>query len=140
MSGRLQGYLPHRWPRWSEFEFIRFENDPIGPFLQSMPITRRGDVRIVPTPGHTPHHVSVIVEGSPSLFLAGDTSYSQNLCLARKVDGVSLSPEISLQTIDRIRNLAEERPLVYLPSHDPDAETRLVTLATLTDKVSVCVN
>ena len=57
-----------------------------------MPLTRRGDVLIVPTPGHTPHHVSVVVCGDPSFLLAGDTSYNQRLLLAGKVDGVSPDP------------------------------------------------
>jgi len=124
--GELQGYLSHRWPKSWDPNFIRFENQPLGPFQQSMALTRSGDVLIVPTPGHTPHHVSVVVRGSPSFFLAGDTSYNQHLLLAGKVDGVSPSEAISLQTMSRIVALAKEQQLVYLPSHDPESEQRLV--------------
>jgi N-acyl homoserine lactone hydrolase len=130
-GGKLQGYLPHRWPRWWQPEPIRFEDQPLGPFPHSMAITRRRDIRIVPTPGHTLDHVSVIVDGSPALFLAGDTSYTQQLLLARKVDGVSPNAQLALQTMDRIQGLARERPLVYLPSHDPEAEDRLHRMSTL---------
>jgi len=56
-----------------------------------MSLTRQGDILIVPTPGHTPHHISVVVGGSPTLFLAGDTSYNQQLLIEGKVDGVSPS-------------------------------------------------
>src|SRR5215831_3327109 len=49
--GRLQGYLPHRWPKWWETEAIRFEQRPVGPFTMSMPLTRRGDVVVLPTSG-----------------------------------------------------------------------------------------
>jgi N-acyl homoserine lactone hydrolase len=125
LSGRVQGYLPHRWPRWWQPEFIRFEDQPMGPFDRSMAITRLGDVRIVPTPGHTPDHVSVLVEGTPSFFLAGDTSYSQELLQARRIDGVSPSPAVSLKTTERILALASQRELIYLPSHDIEAERRL---------------
>jgi N-acyl homoserine lactone hydrolase len=125
-SGRLQGYLPNRWPKSWDPNFICFENRSLGPFQQSMSLTSRGDVLIVPTPGHTPHHVSVVVCGSPSYFLAGDTSYSQHLLLAGKVDGVSPNEAISLQTMSNIVALAKERPLVYLPSHDAESEQRLV--------------
>jgi glyoxylase-like metal-dependent hydrolase (beta-lactamase superfamily II) len=124
-GGRIQGYLPHRWPRFWEPEFIRFEDRPVGPFRQSMPLTKRGDVLIIPTPGHTPHHVSVLVCGSPSFFLAGDTSYNQQLLLSGKVDGVSPDEAVSRVTIANITALAKERPLVYLPSHDPESEDRL---------------
>jgi N-acyl homoserine lactone hydrolase len=131
LPGILQGYLPHRWPRWWQPEFIRFEQRSIGPFTQSIPLTTRGDVSILPTPGHTPHHVSVYVEGEPAFFLAGDSSYSQELLLARKVDGVSPNTAQALDTLDRILALARDRPLVYLPSHDTGASDRLLRSATV---------
>ena len=125
LSGRLMGYLPHRWPKWLQTEPIRFERRPIGPFDEAMPLTARGDVLVVPTPGHTPNHVSVLVCGELSVLLAGDTSYNQSLLLAGKVDGVSPDPSVSRRTHARILGLARERPLVYLPSHDPDSAARL---------------
>jgi N-acyl homoserine lactone hydrolase len=131
IGGRVQGYLPHRWPKWWQPEFIRFDDQPFGPFRQSMSLTKRGDVLVVPTPGHTPHHVSVVVLGSPSFFLAGDTSYNQQLLLEGKVDGVSPNEAISRQTLSQIRALAKEQPLVYLPSHDPESEERLVQRSVL---------
>jgi glyoxylase-like metal-dependent hydrolase (beta-lactamase superfamily II) len=85
-----------------------------------MSLTKGGDVLIIPTPGHTPEHVSVVVCGSPSVFLAGDTSYNQHLLLAGKVDGISPDKAVSHHTMSRIMALAQERPLVYLPSHDPE--------------------
>jgi N-acyl homoserine lactone hydrolase len=131
ITGRGRGYLPHRWPRWWQPEFIRFEPRSIGGFSEAMLLTRRGDVLIVPTPGHTPHHVSVLVCGEPSFLLAGDTSYTESLLLAGKVDGVSPEPRVTRRTFDRIVALAHERPLVYLPSHDPDSANRLRDLLVL---------
>ena len=125
LGGKMQGYLPHRWPKWWQPEFIRFGNHPVGPFQQSMPLTKAGDVLIVPTPGHTPHHVSVVVCGSPFFFLAGDTSYTQRLLLEGKVDGVSPNVDTARQTLNQIATLAEDQPLVYLPSHDPESNNRL---------------
>jgi glyoxylase-like metal-dependent hydrolase (beta-lactamase superfamily II) len=125
MGGRLQGYLPHRWPRWWQPEPIRFEPQPLGLFQQSMALTQRGDVLVVPTPGHTPSHVSVVVCGEPSFFLAGDVTFNQQLLLDGKVGGVTLDDAVALNTQNRILALAEERPLVYLPSHDPGAQERL---------------
>jgi glyoxylase-like metal-dependent hydrolase (beta-lactamase superfamily II) len=130
-GGRMLGYLPHRWPKWWKPEFIRFDRRSFGPFEQAMPLTRRGDVLIVPTPGHTPDHVSVVVVGEPSIFLAGDTSYTQDLLLAGKVDGVSPDPAVTRRTNARIVALAKERPLVYLPSHDPESAARLANRSVL---------
>ena len=129
-SGRLRGYLPHRWPDWFNPTPIAFEHEPFGPFDRVHPVTQAGDVVIVPTPGHTPHHVSVIVETEGvSYFLAGDASYNQQLLAARMPDGVSPDADITLTTIDHIRALAKERPLVYLPAHDPESAARLKGLA-----------
>ena len=82
LRGRLWGYLPNRLPRWLRPRFIDFTPVPFGPFEQSLPLTAAGDVIIVPTPGHTMGHVSVIVRlAEVTYFLAGDTSYTQALML-----------------------------------------------------------
>jgi glyoxylase-like metal-dependent hydrolase (beta-lactamase superfamily II) len=135
--GRVLGYLPHRWPTWWAPEPIRFDQRPVGPFAASMPLTRRGDVVVVPTPGHTPNHVSVLVVGEPSVLLAGDTSYTEALLLAGKVDGVSPDPRVTRDTHARILGLANERPLVYLPTHDPESATRLAASAVLMPALAV---
>jgi N-acyl homoserine lactone hydrolase len=126
LGGRIQGYLPHRWPKWIDFEPIRFESRPFGPFTDRMPLTRRGDVFVLPTPGHTPGHVSVVVEGAVSVFIAGDTSYTEDLLRDDVVDGVSPDEAVARETMAKIRQLAQERPLVYLPSHDPESAERLL--------------
>ena len=130
-GGKIQGYLPHRWPKWWQPSFIRFGDPAVGPFANSMSLTKEGDVLIIPTPGHTPHHVSVVVCGSPSLFLAGDTSYNQELLIAGKVDGVSPDEDVARQTLSRIVALSKEKPIVYLPSHDPESGNRLLNHSTL---------
>jgi N-acyl homoserine lactone hydrolase len=124
-KGKVQGYLPHRWPKWWQPECVRFENRSVGPFRQSMSLTSKRDVLIVPTPGHTPYHVSVVVCGTPSFFLAGDTSYTERLLLDGKVDGVSPDLAIARRTLNQILAFAEEQPVVYLPSHDPESAVRL---------------
>jgi N-acyl homoserine lactone hydrolase len=66
-------------------------------------------------------------------FLAGDTSYTERLLLARTPDGVSPKADVTVNTIDRILTLAGSRPLVYLPSHDPASLDRLRAKTTLND-------
>lgn len=124
-GGLVQGYLPHRWPKWWDPKPMHFNAPGLGPFDRAMSLTRSDDVLIVPTPGHTPHHVSVVVLGEPSIFLAGDTSWTQGILLAGQVDGVGRDPRITRQTYGKILGFARERPLVYLPSHDPDSAQRL---------------
>lgn len=126
IMGRMRGYLPHRWPEWFNPQIIPFEPVPVGPFEQSYRVTENEDVIVVPTPGHTPNHISVIVKGLDfDYFLAGDTSYTQQLLLDRKVDGVSPDEEVSLNTIQKIIEYGENRPTIYLPTHDPESGKRL---------------
>jgi len=130
LRGRLRGYLPHRWPSWFAPRFLDFRPTPIGPFPRSAAVTDAGDIRVVPTPGHSAGHCSVVVlSGAPRIvFLAGDATYSQDLLERGAVDGVcSLGggEDAARETVERIRELARVADLIYLPSHDPDAGLRL---------------
>lgn len=126
MMGRLRGFLPHRWPAGFSPTTIERGGDPFGPFAESLALTEAGDVRVIPTPGHTHGHVSVVLdEGEQVLLFAGDTSYNEELLVADAVDGVCPDPDAARETMRRIRDLAADRPTVYLPTHDPDAGRRL---------------
>ena len=131
-AGRLRGYLPNRWPQWFAPRSIVFEPKAIGPFDRSHHVTSDGTVVIVPTPGHTPGHVSVVVvDGDVNYFLAGDTTYTQQSLVEEQVDGVSPSEAVSLQTMRRIVQYARSQPTVYLPAHDPESGDRLANAITV---------
>lgn len=125
-AGRLRGYLPQRWPSWFDPKPLDLGTEPFGPFAASRRLTKAGDVVAVGTPGHTANHISVIVQdGGTAYFLAGDTSYNEELMLAGKLDGVSADEQVSGATLDTIRRFTQSRPTVYLPTHDPQADGRL---------------
>ena len=131
-AGQLRGYLPTRWPTWFAPRPIVFEPSAIGPFDRSQVVSSDRKVLIVPTPGHTAGHVSVIVvEDDIHYFLAGDVTYTQEALVDGAVDGVSPDAAVSLQTMRRIVEYAGTQPIVYLPSHDPESELRLRTGITL---------
>ena len=118
-TGRLNGYPNQRWPGW------------LKPTLVSAPdaLTAAGDVRLEPTPGHTPGHMSVTVEdGDDFVILAGDASYSERLMLDGVVDGNSADLEQVQATHARLRALVVERAATYLPTHDPESVARLQAL------------
>src|SRR6266851_1464351 len=90
LRGVLQGYLPHRWPRWFNPHLVDFTPEAVGPFPASFTLTQARNVILLPTEGHTNGHLSVLVrEEHLSIFLAGDTSYTEQLMLEQAVDGVS---------------------------------------------------
>lgn len=124
--GKLSGYVPNRWPEWFKPETIRFKQRGYGPFTRCLPLTSKEDIILVPTPGHTPGHLSVIVKTPEvSYFLAGDTSYTEELLVRRRADGVSPNQNRALETINTILEYVRRQPTVYLPSHDPAAADRL---------------
>lgn len=129
LVGQLRGYLPHRWPGWFHPDPVRFGDGPLRPFERSHVLTDAGDVVLVPTPGHTAGHLSVLVRaGGVSVLFAGDATYTQANLLAGVVDGVASlggGEGAAARTLARIRALASREPLVYLPSHDPGAVARL---------------
>ncbi len=127
--GLVRGYPSNRWPSWFNPTLIDMQAEPFTPFPSSYCVTQAGDVRFVPTPGHTAGHLSVVVTTSTvTYFLAGDTSYTQELMLKEQIDGVSNDRQIARRTLENIHAFCRLRPTVYLPSHDPDTPDRLANL------------
>ncbi len=126
LKGRMGGYLNHRWPAALAPTLVDFTADPLEAFPASFSLTTAGDVQLVPTPGHSAGHLSVILhEGSKSIFFAGDASYTEDLLIANQVDGVAANPIAQQDTHRNIMLYAATHPTVYLPSHDPVAAQRL---------------
>ncbi len=124
--GLVRGFLPNRWPRWFRPTLVDMPAEPVGPFPGSYPITKGGDVRFIPTPGHTVGHLSVLVT-SPRVtyLLAGDASYTQELMLREQIDGVSNDRQTERRTLAQVHAFCRSTPVVYLPAHDPDTPDRL---------------
>jgi glyoxylase-like metal-dependent hydrolase (beta-lactamase superfamily II) len=126
--GRARGFLPQHWPDPFAPTLIEPAARAFGPFARSTPLTAAADVHLLPTPGHTPGHMSLAVEDGDTVYLfAADASYTQQLMLDGVVDGVSPNPSTARDTLASIRTLTTERPTVYLPSHDPEAVARLTS-------------
>ncbi len=138
LKGRLAGYLNFRWPKNFKPMLVDFDK-PDNLFQGRYNVTRAGDVYLVPTPGHSPGHLSVVVEEeNHALFFAGDASYSQDLLIADALDGVGSDARQQHDSHRRILDFARQTPTVYLPSHEWEAKQRLNQreVITLLDKVS----
>jgi len=128
----LRGFLPNRWPDWFRPTVVDIQPEPLGPFHSSRRVTQAGDVHLVPTPGHTPGHMSVVVRDADVCYvLAGDASYTQDLMLAEQVDGVASDRDSARQTLAQIHAFCRATPTVYLPAHDPDTPDRLANRQTV---------
>ena len=127
LRGRMRGYVANQhWPSWFRPTTVELGPEPLGPFPRSLRLTRAGDVALVPIPGHTPGQIGVLIdERDSTVLLAGDSSYTQDLMLRGRPDGVGADDDAERLTHQRIRELAAARPTVYLVAHDPETGARL---------------
>ena len=132
--GAALGAVPSRWPSWFSPHRVTLTGPPVSSFEATFPLTADGSVFAVPTPGHMPGHLSVVVRAEEvTYFLTGDATYDESLLKQRVVDGAAGNIGASLDTLDRIAAFARDEPTVLLPAHDPLAEQRLQDRITLTD-------
>ncbi len=132
LAGQIRGYLPQRWPSSFDPEPLVFAAEPYGPFARSRRLTADGAVVAVPTPGHTPDHVSIVVEdGETAVVIAGDASYSEASLVEGRLDGISPNEGTALATLARLREFAAARPTIFLPAHDPQSAGRLARRQTV---------
>jgi glyoxylase-like metal-dependent hydrolase (beta-lactamase superfamily II) len=114
-------------PAGVRFEPIDLDGPPFGAFAASRKLTEDGRVLAVPTPGHTPGHLSVLCvddEGG-HVFIAGDVTDSLEQLHALRPDAIGPKPRVHVKTLERIAAHTREHPTVYLPSHDPESLARL---------------
>lgn len=90
------------------------------------------NLKIVPTPGHTNGHQSVLLEvDGYTIMFAGDITFNQQQLIDHKVGGINMNIKQTKNTISKVQTLGKQTPLIYLPSHDREAGDRLLNLQTL---------
>ena len=106
---------------------VRLEDGPFGVFASSRRLSGDGRIVAVPTPGHTPGHISVICvdDEGRHVFLAGDATDKLEQLLARRADAIAPNPSVHRATLGLILEHCAQYPTVFLPSHDPDSAARL---------------
>jgi N-acyl homoserine lactone hydrolase len=126
IRGKLGGYLPQRWPRSFDPKPLPMQDASLGPFPQSACITCDGAIRVIPTHGHTPHHVSVVAETEGGrIIFTGDATYSEENFRAGVIDGVAPDDGQARASLTRLTTLDAERPTLILPAHDTTSPLRL---------------
>jgi N-acyl homoserine lactone hydrolase len=95
---------------------------------RSLDVMGDGSLVLLPTPGHTPGSLSLLIRRrtrSPVL-LVGDLSYEAALLQRRQLPGVGGRRQLATTT-DQVLALKERMPdLAILPAHDPTAAQRLL--------------
>jgi N-acyl homoserine lactone hydrolase len=120
--------LPTTYPKWFSPTLVSFSKDRIDFFDVAYPVTKSEDVLLIPTPGHTYHHCSVLLKtDNEHILFAGDTSYKYQQLLDNKFGGANIDFVQSQKTYDNILRYAEKYPIIYLPSHDENSANKLTS-------------
>ena len=115
-----QGALPCRWPATFRPTPVAYGDGAAGAFDRSHALTADGAVLLVPTPGHTRGHQSVLVRGgSGEAVLAGDASFSLDQVRRRAVAGICEDPAAARRTLAVLAEHVEGTGAAYLATHDP---------------------
>lgn len=95
----------------------------IAPFTHALDLRGDGSLLLLPTPGHSPGSMSLLVraEGLPPLLLVGDLTYDVELLDGEHVPGVGDHQGL-LASTRAVLGLRKRHPdLVVLAAHDPAA-------------------
>jgi N-acyl homoserine lactone hydrolase len=110
-----------------------FDDGPFGAFDRSRALSDDGRIVAVPTPGHTPGHVSVICvdDDDRHVMLAGDATDTLEQLHSLRADAIGPDPKVHVATLETILAHCAQHPTVYLPSHDPESAERLAGAVTV---------
>ncbi len=123
-TGRVRGLTVPRQP--ARLAVVDFDGPAIGPFAASHALTADGAVLALPTPGHSPGHLSVLVRSDGGhAVIAGDAVYSERQLLGGWIDGVAIDAGAARDSVARLRELCAREPAVVLPTHDPAGPERI---------------
>jgi glyoxylase-like metal-dependent hydrolase (beta-lactamase superfamily II) len=112
---------------WTHIPFEPVKDDSLAPFTQAYDLMGDGSMMVIPTPGHMPGSVSMLVRTDPPLLFVGDLCYSLELLMQDQFPGIG-DEEVLGETFARVRKLIERMPdLMVMPAHDVIAEGQMRT-------------
>jgi glyoxylase-like metal-dependent hydrolase (beta-lactamase superfamily II) len=121
--GLLRNHIDLPGLRWTPVEFERLADPTLAPFTTGHDIFRDGALVVLPTPGHTPGSMSMLVRRSdgPPLLLVGDLTYDVH-AFEEGVHGGVGSRRTLRHTRESVLALRENQPgMRILAAHDPAA-------------------
>lgn len=98
-------------------KWLALENE----FGQPYDLLNDGSVKIYPTPGHTPGHISVLInlEKTRPMFLTSDSCYTDENLNDNILPGLFWDEDASAKTINWIRKLRKEQNAEIVTGHNP---------------------
>jgi N-acyl homoserine lactone hydrolase len=127
LRGLMSRHIDLPGLRWHRITAEPADDPSVAPFQSWHDLLGDGSLVLLPTPGHTPGSMSLLVRrpGRPPLMMVGDVTYDAHLLEAGHVPGVGSRRRLR-HTTTMINTMRQRYPgLVILPAHDPGAAGRL---------------
>ncbi len=127
LRGFLRRHIDRPGARFRRIGFSPTEDPALAPFTSAYDVMGDGSLVLLPTPGHTPGSMSLLVRrpDRAPLLLVGDLTYEAELLEAGRIPGVGEKAGLRRASA-MVREFTELHPrLVVLPAHDPGAAERL---------------
>jgi glyoxylase-like metal-dependent hydrolase (beta-lactamase superfamily II) len=128
-EGYLRRHIELPGLRWNRLLFPPIQDAVLGPFDRAHDLLGDGSVVVLPTPGHSPGSISVLVRraGRAPLLFVGDLTFDASLMAEERVPGVGSHADLVAST-RRVNALRAIHPdLVVLAAHDPAAAGMLAS-------------
>lgn len=125
--GLLSEHIKLPGLRWRQTHPEPLADPTLAPFTHGHDLFDDGSLVLLPTPGHTPGSLSMLVRrpGWSPLLMVGDLTYDDQLLAAGALPGVG-DKKLMRGAVRQVNALRAALPgLVVLPAHDPGAAVRL---------------
>lgn len=113
--------------KWQQISFQPTDDPSLAPFTHAFDLMGDGSMILLPTPGHLPGSLSMLVrrDGAPPLLLIGDLTYGVELLERGQLPGTGDKKELRA-SFAKVLALKERMPdLIILAAHDTRAAERL---------------
>jgi len=127
LRGLMRRHIDLPGLRWHRITPEPTEDPGVAPFRSGHDLLGDGTLMVLPTPGHTPGSLSLLVRrpGQPTLLMVGDVTYDAHVLEAGHVPGVGNRRQLREATA-MVNEMRQRHPdLAILPAHDPGAADRL---------------
>ncbi len=127
LAGLLERHIDLPGLRWTHVTPRPVLDPSIAPFAAAYDLFDDGSLVLVPTPGHTPGSMSLLLRqpGMPPMLFVGDLTYDIELLEEERIPGVGERAGL-LQSTRAVNTLKRRHPdLLILAAHDPAAAAML---------------